>query len=463
MIKILNGERIVDYLFLFMSASIIPLSFFAPIGLWIPLLISSVIFFLIEKNKKIFIKFNSKIELLLIILILYMGLSLLWSINFSHGLTHLIHLSILFFSLKIVLTYCKKIKNLNRIKKTLFFSFIISCVISTADMGFNLEIKSLMLAFSDNISSIEDIKQFSIKKNLVNTKDVREGMYSGLYNRGLSFIIIFAFILGKIFYEEKTKFYLLVFFTTLLVLVAESYTATVVMIVSLVTIIFIKILKQSFNLIFPFFLVLYFIISPLLLNFSSEKNWTQDYKNLIEKQIECEKTLEKNPANLLVLLNSKFLHLQNKLFHRKIIWNYTTNRIKENYIFGKGLSSSRKIGETEKIILEKFYYVYKNKTIYESRKVYPAIPLHPHNQTLQIWLELGFVGIFLFLLLHLLLWKKITLYLKKYSYSDVFLISTFIGTFVINQISFGLWQIWWLSGIGYFVIYTYLFNKLKTS
>ena len=463
MIKILNGERIVDYLFLFMSAIIIPISFFAPIGLWIPLLISSIIFFLIEKNKKIFLNFDSGIELILIILILYMGLSLLWSINLSYGLTHLIHLSILFCSLKIVLTYCKRIKNLNRIKKTLFFSFIISCAISAADMGLNLEIKPLMLAFSDNISSVEGIKKFSIKSIFANTKDFSEGMYSGLYNRGLSFLIIFAFILGKVFYEEKKKFYLLIFFTTLLILVAESYTATFVMIVSLATIVLIKTLKKSFNLIFPFFLVLYFLISPLLFNFSIEKNWTHDYKNLIEKQIACENILEKNPGNLLVLLNSKFLHLQHKLFHRKIIWNYTTNRIKENYIFGKGLSSSRKIGETEKIILEKFYYVYKNKTLYESRKVYPAIPLHPHNQTLQIWLELGFVGIFLFLLLHLLLWKKITLYVKKHCYSDVFLISTFIGAFVINQISFGLWQIWWLSGIGYFVIYTYLFNKLKTN
>ena len=463
MIKMLNGERIIDNLFLFMSAIIIPISFFAPIGLWIPLLISSIILFLIEKNKKIFLKFDSRIELILIILILYMGLSLLWSINSSHGLIHLIHLSILFFSLKIVLTYCKRIKNLNRIKNTLFFSFIISCAISTADMGLNLEIKSLMLAFSDNISSIEDIKEFSIKRILTNTKDFSEGMYSGLYNRGLSFLIIFAFILGKIFYEEKTKFYLLIFLTTLLILVAESYTAAAVMIVSLATIVLIKILKQSFNLIFPFFLVLYFVVSPLLLNFSSDKNWTHEYKNLIEKLTECEETLEKNPGNLLVLLKSNFLHLQHKLFHRKIIWNYTTNRIKENYIFGKGLSSSRKIGETDKIILEKFSYIHKNKTFYESRKIYPAIPLHPHNQTLQIWLELGFVGILIFLLLHLLLWKKITLYVKKYSYSDVFLISTFIGTFVINQISFGLWQIWWLSGIGYFVIYTYLFNKFKTN
>ena len=38
---------------------------------------------------------------------------------------------------------------------------------------------------------------------------------------------------------------------------------------------------------------------------------------------------------------------------------------------------------------------------------YSAIPLHPHNNALQIWLELGLVGIFLYVVLIISLWKRI--------------------------------------------------------
>ena len=52
-------------------------------------------------------------------------------------------------------------------------------------------------------------------------------------------------------------------------------------------------------------------------------------------------------------------------------------------------------------------------------KSYPAIPLHPHNNALQIWLELGLSGMLIFIILLASLFKKVLSfsYLKKFSNS----------------------------------------------
>ena len=137
------------------------------------------------------------------------------------------------------------------------------------------------------------------------------------------------------------------------------------------------------------------------------------------------------------------MHL--RLLHREMIWSYTANEIKKDLLLGKGLSSSRKIGEEHQItFVEKIFDTQSYLNSHLEKKNFSAIPLHPHNNTLQIWLELGLIGCLLFLLLYLLLWKKLAEKISKYSTKNIFLILPFIGVLYINQISFGLWQTWWL-------------------
>ena len=61
----------------------------------------------------------------------------------------------------------------------------------------------------------------------------------------------------------------------------------------------------------------------------------------------------------------------------------TKEKILEKPLFGHGIFSSRVIGDQHKIINNQ-------------NKMLSAIPLHPHNSILQVWLELGFIGIILF-------------------------------------------------------------------
>ncbi len=74
-----------------------------------------------------------------------------------------------------------------------------------------------------------------------------------------------------------------------------------------------------------------------------------------------------------------------------------------------------------------------------------AIPLHPHNSILQLWLELGVIGIVLF---YILLYKIIN---KIYDIKKInpkyaaFGLASFFQIFLIGQFSYGFWQTWWIS------------------
>ena len=99
-----------------------------------------------------------------------------------------------------------------------------------------------------------------------------------------------------------------------------------------------------------------------------------------------------------------------------------------------------------------------NKTKYE------FIPLHPHNSLLQLWLELGGIGIILFFLIIKLLFDKIYLFSyidHKVAAAGVF---SFFQIFFVGQISYGFWQIWWLTIILLvLMLYNFLFNYIKNS
>ena len=82
-------------------------------------------------------------------------------------------------------------------------------------------------------------------------------------------------------------------------------------------------------------------------------------------------------------MNYYLLKLESKIIHRRVIWSFSKQKILERPLFGHGIFSSRDIGDQYKILDN-------------VNQILPAIPLHPHNNILQIWLELGVVGIILF-------------------------------------------------------------------
>lgn len=73
--------------------------------------------------------------------------------------------------------------------------------------------------------------------------------------------------------------------------------------------------------------------------------------------------------------------------------------------------------------------------------------LHPHNGLLQVWLELGLVGVVLFLAWCAAMIRK-TLASVQASAALATVAATLTALLVFWLVSFGIWQGWWLAAIG---------------
>jgi hypothetical protein len=125
------------------------------------------------------------------------------------------------------------------------------------------------------------------------------------------------------------------------------------------------------------------------------------------------------------------------IIHRLLVWEYVGKEILSKPILGHGVGTSRLIGQN--IIL---------KVPNTHQEIKGGIPLHPHNNFLEIWLELGLIGIILISVV----WIKIIKFgikIRKDSYILGTGICTSIVTiFVISNLSFGVFQAWWMASIG---------------
>ncbi len=118
--------------------------------------------------------------------------------------------------------------------------------------------------------------------------------------------------------------------------------------------------------------------------------------------------------------------------HRTLIWNFVVERIVEKPFLGWGLNSSRAIpGGNNDIFSEGV----------------EALPLHPHNGFLQVWLELGAVGAVLATGLAAIVIAR-TPRACEGGHCVGALIGVLAVFFAIGQVSFSLWSNWWLSATG---------------
>ena len=103
--------------------------------------------------------------------------------------------------------------------------------------------------------------------------------------------------------------------------------------------------------------------------------------------------------------------------------------IAEQPIWGHGFDSTRVLSKTSALI---------------PGTPYPALPLHTHNGLLQIWLELGGIGIVLTIALLAAAMRALWPLTAKPAQLAIVL-ATFASTAVIALVSFGIWQHWWLA------------------
>lgn len=128
--------------------------------------------------------------------------------------------------------------------------------------------------------------------------------------------------------------------------------------------------------------------------------------------------------------------------HRMLVWNFTTEKIAESPFIGWGLESSREMpgakGPPPEKMLAKFFL--EGPEVAGWIKTSELLPLHPHNASLQLWLELGMVGALIGALLALLVGREA----GKTEWPVV--AGAMLASYTVTaMLSFGLWQEWWLG------------------
>ena len=121
------------------------------------------------------------------------------------------------------------------------------------------------------------------------------------------------------------------------------------------------------------------------------------------------------------------MSLPRSTYHRLLIWNFTTDRIFERPVLGWGYNSSRVIPG--------------GKDTLDSSE--PALPLHPHNGALQLWLELGIGGALLGAAVAFNAARAI-IGMSADRLSRASAAATLASAIPILLVSYGIWQSWWM-------------------
>ncbi len=116
--------------------------------------------------------------------------------------------------------------------------------------------------------------------------------------------------------------------------------------------------------------------------------------------------------------------------NRVEIWNFVTNYALNNPIYGYGVEATRYVTDFQHA------HIYHNK----------STTLHPHNFSIQIWIEFGVVGVLFLGTLLFSLAKKIQIQPDQ---SRKYILSSSIAILSVAAMGYGAWQSWWLGEIVY--------------
>lgn len=267
----------------------------------------------------------------------------------------------------------------------------------------NDKIKSIKILFNYCILIvITDILSLTILGNVGYMGTGSEHVFRGIHLSRSTMIIylnfcIFIFlyyfsIIKKINYKEKYKAIVFILISLLLVLLSKSSTGVVTIALFIPLLLILKwkkiskiILKVS---------IVFAMLLPLM-------NITSTFIN-----------------KLMVGVFGKTLTFSG----RKYIWNYALEKLANNPIKGNGFNSTE--------------YLLKGKVI----PIYERVASHTHNGFLELFLQTGFIGLFLLISIIITTYKY-TFKLNKYeanlvrAYIVIFVVFNFMEPYILNSVS----------------------------
>lgn len=139
------------------------------------------------------------------------------------------------------------------------------------------------------------------------------------------------------------------------------------------------------------------------------------------------------------------IQLRHSTTHRIAVWDFVGQRIMERPLLGWGLGSARGIPGAGANPLDQPRY----RDMLLSSGISPAtemqaLPLHPHNAVFHMWLELGPAGLLLYLALCVMCFRQVIRGLSDRLPLAVGM-ATVTAAIVIGQVSFSVWQSWWIA------------------
>lgn len=114
---------------------------------------------------------------------------------------------------------------------------------------------------------------------------------------------------------------------------------------------------------------------------------------------------------------------------RLVIWDHVSARIRDHLWVGHGLDASR----------------LDHQVLEVGGRSFPALPLHPHSASLQIWYELGFVGAALSAAVLAAAGLALSRAFANDRAASAAATGALLALGLLANLSYGAWQEWWLA------------------
>ena len=412
--------KIFKYINYFTLACIIPLSYFAPMGEWLLisfLSLATIIDCFINKTK---IHLNNLFVFILSLLIIM--ISFYWSINTERTLEVIGPITGIIIAIYITLNSSSN-NHIISIKNIIGIPIILTSICILSDIILNTEIRSSLAIIAGDAPTSK----------------------SGNYSRGIIIITIIMPLVVALYIHNNNKLIALSVFllVSLMILLGPNDTAKMALICALISSIIIYFLGPRSFLYFGIIAYIFILFLPIISTKIApqiahiEKNITV-IKPLVGSRIRSDTRTQIGNTNYFKeILPWQKTSIGGSIIHRLLVWEYVGSEILKKPLLGNGIGTSRLIGQNIVLNIPN-----------TNQEIRGGIPLHPHNSFLEIWLELGLLGIIVISFI----WIKIIKFgmnIRKNSFViGTGVCTSIITIFVIYNLSFGVFQAWWMASIG---------------